>query len=171
MADRNGPVGRLGGVGGEDGVSGDDPYDLARFVEAQARSYESAITEIRSGRKRSHWMWYVFPQLDGLGYSAISKKYSIKSLAEAEAYLRHQVLGPRLLESMTAVVDVYARSAFEIFGSPDDLKLRSCATLFATVVPAGSVFHRVLDRYFAGEPDTKTLDLLGVGQRGTRLGP
>jgi uncharacterized protein (DUF1810 family) len=160
MADRKGPVGRVGRVGGDHGVNGDDPYDLTRFVDAQARSYESAISEIRSGRKRSHWMWYVFPQLDGLGSSAISKKYSIKSLAEAEAYLRHPVLGPRLRESMTAVVDVHGRSAFEIFGSPDDLKLRSCATLFTTVSPTGSVFHRVLDRYFAGEPDTKTLALL-----------
>ena len=137
-----------------------DPYDLTRFVEAQAGDYETAIAEIRSGRKRSHWMWYVFPQLDGLGQSPISKKYSIKSIGEAEAYLRHPVLGPRLLEIMTAVVDLQGRSALEIFGSPDDLKLRSCATLFAAVSPPGSVFHQVLDRYFAGEPDSKTLALL-----------
>jgi uncharacterized protein (DUF1810 family) len=142
-----------------------DPYDLARFVEAQARSYESAISEIRSGRKRSHWMWFVFPQLSGLGRSAISRKYAIADIGEAEAYLRHPVLGARLLESMSAVVDVQGRSAFEIFGEPDDLKLRSCATLFAAVSPAGSIFHQVLDRYFAGEPDVETLRLLG------RLGP
>lgn len=135
---------------------GEDPYDLTRFVEAQAHSYDSAIAEIRSGRKRSHWMWFVFPQLDGLGSSPISKKYSIKSVDEAEAYLRHPVLGSRLLEIMRAVVELQGRSAFEIFGSPDDLKLRSCATLFASVSPPDSVFHQVLDRYFAGEPDSQT---------------
>jgi uncharacterized protein (DUF1810 family) len=141
-------------------VTESDPYDLARFVQAQERDYEQALSEIRSGRKRSHWMWYVFPQLDGLGVSSTSRHYAIKSVAEAERFLRHPVLGPRLLESARAAVDVEGRSAFEVFGTPDDMKLQSCATLFASVSPAGSVFHQVLDRYFGGEPDDKTLLLL-----------
>jgi uncharacterized protein (DUF1810 family) len=137
-----------------------DPYDLARFVLAQERDYEQAISEVRSGRKRSHWMWYVFPQIHGLGFSPMSRHYAIKSVAEAEAYLRHPVLGPRLLESCEAAAGVEGRSALEVFGSPDDMKLRSCATLFAHVSPAGSVFERLLDRYFGGERDGKTLRLL-----------
>ncbi len=141
---------------------GSDPYNLVRFVRAQADDYEQALSEIRSGRKRSHWMWYIFPQLDGLGFSSMSKRYAIKSLAEAEAYLNHPVLGPRLRDCAQAVLEVQGRSASEIFGSPDDMKLKSCATLFARVSPAGSVFHRLLETYFQGEPDTKTLRLLGV---------
>ncbi|HEX6976426.1 MAG TPA: DUF1810 domain-containing protein [Vicinamibacterales bacterium] len=137
-----------------------DPHDLARFVTAQRGSYEHALTEIQSGRKRSHWMWYVFPQFEGLGFSAMSKQYAIKSLAEAEAYLQHPVLGPRLLEIARTALAVKGRNALEVFGSPDDLKLRSSATLFAAISPAGSVFHQVLDRYFDGEPDERTLALL-----------
>jgi uncharacterized protein (DUF1810 family) len=105
-------------------------------------------------------MWYIFPQFDGLGVSSTSKHYSIKSVAEAEAYLRHPVLGPRLLESVQAVLGVERRSALEIFGSPDDMKLRSCATLFASVAPAGAVFEQLLDRYFGGERDDKTVRLM-----------
>jgi uncharacterized protein (DUF1810 family) len=142
-------------------ISADDPYDLTRFVRAQARDYEQAIAEIRSGRKRSHWMWYIFPQYDGLGLSATSKQYAIKSVAEAEAFLRHPVLGSRLLESAQAALGLEGRSAFEVFGSPDDMKLRSCATLFAKISPAGSVFEQLLDQYFDGTPDDKTLRLLG----------
>jgi uncharacterized protein (DUF1810 family) len=138
-----------------------DPFDLARFVDAQAADYSRALEELRGGRKRSHWMWYIFPQFDGLGFSPTSKRYAIKSVAEAEAYLRHPVLGPRLLESAQAAVGVEGRSAFEVFGSPDDMKLRSCATLFASVSPAGSVFQQLLDRHFGGEPDDNTLCLLG----------
>lgn len=137
--------------------SPDDPYDLDRFVRAQERDYEQALSEIRSGRKRSHWMWYIFPQFDGLGVSPTSKHYAIKSIAEAEAYLRHPVLGPRLSETCEAALLVAGKSALEIFGSPDDMKLRSCATLFAAVSPAGSVFERILDRHFGGEPDGRTL--------------
>jgi len=137
-----------------------DPYDLARFVEAQEHDYVQALSEIRRGRKRSHWMWYIFPQFDGLGFSSASRRYSIKSVAESEAYLRHPVLGPRLVESARATLGVEGRSALEVFGSPDDMKLRSSATLFASVSPAGSVFEQVLDRYFGGEPDGKTLQLL-----------
>ena len=142
-------------------TSGDDPYDLARFVRAQEPAYDQAMSEIRGGRKRSHWMWYIFPQFDGLGVSSTSRQYSLKSAAEAEAYLRHPVLGSRLLESVQAVLDVEGRSALEVFGSPDDMKLRSCATLFACVSPAGSVFELLLDRYFGGERDDKTLRLIG----------
>ena len=140
----------------------DDTYDLGRFVRAQEADYERALAEIKSGRKRSHWMWYIFPQLDGLGFSATAKRYSIKSLAEATVYLEHPILGPRLLECAEAVFSVEGRSAAEIFGSPDDLKLRSCATLFACVSPAGSVFDRLLDKYYRGERDRQTLQLLGI---------
>ena len=138
-----------------------DPYDLARFVRAQEAVYDQAMSEIRSGRKRSHWMWYIFPQFDGLGFSSTTRHYAIKSVAEAEAYLRHPVLGPRLLESFQAALAVEGRSAVDVFGSPDDMKLQSCATLFAGVSPTGSVFERLLDRYFGGELDDKTLRLVG----------
>jgi uncharacterized protein (DUF1810 family) len=139
----------------------DDPYDLDRFVRAQERDYEQALSEIRSGQKRSHWMWYVFPQLHGLGFSSTAQKYAIRSVAEAEAYLRHPILGPRLVEIAEAAAGLERRSAVEVFGSPDDMKLRSCATLFARLSPAGSVFERLLVRYFDGEPDAATLRLLG----------
>jgi uncharacterized protein (DUF1810 family) len=140
-----------------------DPYDLDRFVRAQTDDYARALAEIRSGRKRSHWMWYIFPQIDGLGFSAMSKRYAIGDLAQAEAYLSHPVLGPRLRDCAEAALGVEGRSAAEIFGTPDDMKLRSCATLFACASPAGSVFHRLLDRYFQGRPDPRTLAQLGFG--------
>ena len=139
-----------------------DPYQLKRFVEAQERDYPQAVSEIRRGQKRTHWMWYIFPQFDGLGFSATSRHYSIKSVAEATAYLNHPVLGPRLLECVAAALSVDNRSAYEVFGSPDDMKLRSCATLFAYVSPAGSVFERLLEKYFQGERDSKTLTLLNA---------
>ena len=139
-----------------------DPHDLDRFVQAQERDYERALSEVKNGRKLSHWIWYIFPQFDGLGFSPTSRQYSIKSIAEAEAYLRHPVLGPRLMECAETALRVEGRSAHDIFGSPDDTKLRSCATLFAFVLPAGSVFDRLLDRYFQGEPDYETLHLLGI---------
>jgi uncharacterized protein (DUF1810 family) len=135
-------------------------FRLTRFVEAQQDCYTQALAEIRSGRKRSHWMWFVFPQFDGLGTSAASKHFAIGSLEEARAYLSHPLLGPRLLECATAVLHVTGRSAFDIFGSPDDLKLRSSATLFATVSPAGSPFHRIIEQYFGGIGDPLTLDLI-----------
>jgi uncharacterized protein (DUF1810 family) len=137
-----------------------DPYHLSRFVQAQERDYGKALREIRNGRKCSHWMWYIFPQFDGLGFSSTSKFYSIKSRAEAEQYLNHPVLGPRLVECAEAVLEVEGRSALEIFGSTDELKLWSCATLFACVAPVGSVFDRLLAKYFQGERDDKTLHLL-----------
>jgi uncharacterized protein (DUF1810 family) len=139
-----------------------DPHNLSRFVQAQEDVYEQALDEIHSGRKRSHWMWYIFPQVAGLGFSPTSQRYAIQSLAEAEAYLAHPVLGPRLVECAEAALGVEGRSAHEIFGSPDDMKLKSCATLFACITPAGSVFDRLLDRYFQGQRDGKTLRLLGV---------
>lgn len=137
-----------------------DPHDLARFVDAQAHTFAQALAELQRGQKRSHWMWYIFPQFDGLGLSATSRRYAIKSVAEAEAYLRHPLLGPRLIASAAAALGVQGRSALEVFGSPDDMKLRSSATLFASISPAGSVFEQLLDKYFAGEPDGMTLQLL-----------
>jgi uncharacterized protein (DUF1810 family) len=134
----------------------DDPYDLERFVRAQAPDYARALSELRAGQKRSHWMWYVFPQIEGLGGSAMSRRYSIKSEAEARAYLDHALLGARLRECFAAVQKLDGRSATEIFGSPDDLKLRSSATLFAAV-SGESLFADVLQKYFDGEHDEETL--------------
>jgi len=151
-----------------DASSTDDPYELSRFLHAQQDAFPRALAEIRRGRKRSHWMWFVFPQIDGLGFSSTAKHYAIKSIEEAKAYLAHPVLGPRLLECIEAVLGVEGQSATEIFGFPDDLKLRSCATLFATVLSPGSVFERLLDKYYQGKPDDKTLRLLGIdSQTGT----
>jgi uncharacterized protein (DUF1810 family) len=144
---------------------GDDPFNLGRFVVAQEEDYARALAEIRSGRKRSHWMWYLFPQFEGLGSSSTSRHYAIKSVAEARAYLQHPILGPRLLECCAAALGVEGRSALEIFGSPDDLKLRSCATLFASVSPPGSVFDQLLDQFFRGQRDDRTLQLMGIAPR------
>jgi uncharacterized protein (DUF1810 family) len=148
----------------------DDPHHLSRFVQAQQGNYGQALSEITSGRKRSHWMWYVFPQLDGLAFSSTSKHYAIKSLEEARAYLEHPVLGPRLLACAEAVVRIDGRSATEIFGSPDDLKLRSCATLFAWVSPPGSVFHQLLTKYYQGGTDAQTLRLVGFDAEVENIG-
>ena len=141
-------------------MKADDPFDLNRFLDAQHESYAIALREIRAGRKQSHWMWFIFPQIDGLGSSPTARHYAIKSRDGAEAYLRHPVLGARLRECAEAALGISGRSVREIFGSPDDLKLRSSATLFAAVAPKGSVFERVLERYFNGQPDQRTLDLL-----------
>ena len=138
-----------------------DPYGLSRFIEAQDTDYEQALAEIRSGRKRSHWMWYVFPQFTGLGSSPTSSHYAIKSRDEAEAYLSHPILGRRLVECAEAVVQIRDRSALEVFGSPDDMKLRSSATLFASLSPEGSVFHRLIDQHFDGRRDDRTIELMG----------
>jgi uncharacterized protein (DUF1810 family) len=136
------------------------PHDLDRFVDAQSPIYDVALAELRAGAKRSHWMWFIFPQLAGLGSSDTARRFAIASLEEADGYLRHPVLGPRLVECAEAVLAVQGRSAHEIFGSPDDRKLHSSATLFSRVSTARSVFHRLLERYFHGAPDAKTLALL-----------
>ena len=138
----------------------DDPFELERFVEAQKDVYAQALAEIRAGSKESHWMWFIFPQFDGLGFSPMAERYAIKSLDEAREYLAHRTLGPRLVECVEAALGVEGRSAREIFGTPDDLKLRSCATLFAEVSPAGSGFERLLAKYYGGERDVRTLRLL-----------
>lgn len=136
---------------------------LQRFVQAQADTYATALAEVRAGRKTSHWMWFIFPQLAGLGTSRMARHYAIADLDEARAYLAHAVLGPRLHEIMAAAAAVPTGSALEVFGSPDDIKLYSCASLFSLLSSKGSAFHRVLDRYFDGEPDAMTLKLLGFG--------
>jgi uncharacterized protein (DUF1810 family) len=137
-----------------------DPFDLNRFVDAQQGNYERALAEIRNGFKQSHWMWYVFPQFAGLGQSWTSQRYAINSLDEAHAYLLHPILGPRLVEVAEAALAVNGRSAKEIFGSPDDVKLRSSATLFALASADDSVFHRIIDKYFHGQSDPITLELV-----------
>ena len=135
-------------------------HNLSRFVDAQEQMYDQALRELRHGRKTSHWIWFVFPQLEGLAFSEMSQRYAIESSDEAAAYLEHAVLGPRLLECAEAVSAVQGRSAHEIMGAPDDLKLKSCATLFETVSAPGSVFERILDKYFEGARDERTLELL-----------
>ena len=137
-----------------------DLYNLDRFLYAQHGVYADALAEIRSGRKRSHWMWFIFPQLDGLAFSSTSKFYAIKSLEEAAAYLSHTELGPRLQECTHAVLNQKDRSASQMFGHPDDLKLKSCMTLFARASEQGSVFEKVLAEFYLGQRDEKTLQLL-----------
>ena len=139
-----------------------DPFDLTRFTSAQDAVYDRALAEIRNGDKRSHWMWFIFPQIDGLGFSSTAKRYAIKSAKEARQYLAHAVLGPRLLECAEAVLAVEGRTAFDIFGSPDDLKLKSCMTLFESVAGRDFVFGRVLDKYYQGKRDTRTQEILAA---------
>jgi uncharacterized protein (DUF1810 family) len=143
-----------------DTVDRGDSFDLGRFISAQKEIYESALAELRGGRKRTHWMWFIFPQIDGLAYSTTSKHYAIKSIEEARQYLNHPLLGARLLECAETVLAVEGRSISEIFGYPDDLKLKSSMTLFSYVAGPRSVFVRALDKYFRGEQDVKTLDIL-----------
>jgi uncharacterized protein (DUF1810 family) len=138
----------------------DDPFDLHRFVVAQEQVYDQVLDELRQGRKKSHWMWFIFPQVAGLGRSSTARKYAIKSADEARQYLGHPVLGPRLLQCAEAVLAVEGRTASQIFGFPDDLKLRSSMTLFAHVAGQDSVFVRVLDKYFDGAMDPATLEKL-----------
>jgi uncharacterized protein (DUF1810 family) len=134
----------------------DDPHDLQRFETAQAGVYDSALAELRAGRKTGHWMWFIFPQVAGLGMSAMSQRYAISSLSEARAYLAHPVLGPRLAECAAALIEHSGRSAEEIFGGIDAVKLRSSMTLFARASEGDSIYHEVLDRYFGGAPDEQT---------------
>ena len=137
-----------------------DPFQLQRFVAAQEGVYEVVISELRNGHKRSHWMWFIFPQYDGLGFSSTAKFYAIQSLDEAKAYLKHEVLGQNLLECTQTVLVIEGRSVHDIFGSPDDLKLKSSMTLFEFVDGPESIYGKVLDKFYAGERDEKTLLLL-----------
>jgi uncharacterized protein (DUF1810 family) len=137
-----------------------DPYNLARFVDAQNPVIGGVLSELRSGCKKSHWMWFVFPQLDGLGRSWMAKKYGISSRAEAEAYLAHPVLGPRLMECTLLVLGVEGRPIEEIFGSVDAMKFRSSMTLFSEVAQDRTVFLDALRKYFGGSPDRLTIDRL-----------
>ena len=137
-----------------------DTYDLRRFVEAQDLVYRSVIAELRVGVKQSHWMWFVFPQVSGLGHSVMADKYAIRSLEEAKAYLDHPLLGARLRECTELVLNVTGRTARQIFGSPDDLKFRSSMTLFAHAAPNKPLFRDALARYFDGQEDRLTVELL-----------
>jgi uncharacterized protein (DUF1810 family) len=137
-----------------------DPFHLERFVRAQASVHSTALQELNTGCKRTHWMWFIFPQLAGLGQSETSWQYGIGGAGEARAYLAHPVLGLRLYECAEALLAVEGRTAFEIFGFPDELKLKSSMTLFASVAGPDSVFEQVLKTYFAGERDSRTLSML-----------
>ncbi len=148
--------------GDDNGVTEDasDAFDLARFVHAQSDSYAAAVSELGAGQKRSHWMWFIFPQVAGLGSSAMAQRYAIRSRTEAEAYLAHPVLGPRLVECAQALLRVDNRSAESIMGRPDYLKLQSSMSLFVSVSPPDSIFQRVLEKYYAGAKDMKTVAFL-----------
>ncbi len=137
-----------------------DPYNFQRFVDAQEPVFDQVCSELRNGSKRSHWMWFIFPQIDGLGHSAISVKYSISSLEEARAYLNHPTLGPRLRECTRLVNQIEGRSIEDIFGYPDDMKFHSSITLFANAASDSQVFRDALQKYFNGELDQLTLDRL-----------
>lgn len=135
--------------------------DLKRFLDAQEDDFAIALSEIKNGRKRSHWMWYIFPQIAGLGFSSTSKFYAIKDEGEAEEFLQHPVLGVRLIEISNALFAVEGKTAHQIFGSPDDVKLKSSMTLFAALRETNPVFQKVLDKYFNGAKDARTLELVG----------
>ena len=137
-----------------------DPFNLQRFVTAQAPVFEQVRAELSEGRKRTHWMWFVFPQIAGLGFSPMARKFAISSLEEARAYLRHPTLGPRLKACTMLVVKAEGRSAGDIFGFPDDLKFRSSMTLFSRAAATNSIFAEALQKYFAGEADPETLTRL-----------
>ncbi len=137
-----------------------DAYSLRHFLHAQERVYDTVLEELRAGRKSSHWIWFIFPQIAGLGHSSMAQQFAITSLDEAKAYLQHLVLGPRLQECTQLVLNVEGRSAGEIFGYPDYLKFRSCMTLFLTAATDNTLFKSTLLKYFDGQPDQKTLDIL-----------
>ena len=139
------------------GLAMDDRFQLRRFVDAQAPVYDAVLGELRAGRKRSHWMWFIFPQIAGLGHSSMAQRFALSSLDEAAAYLAHPVLGARLRECAALVAAIDGRSINEIFGHPDDLKFRSSMTLFARAAPADPIFADCLRQYFGGEPDPETL--------------
>ncbi len=134
--------------------------NLKRFTDAQAASYATALSEIKSGKKRSHWMWYIFPQIQGLGFSETSKFYTIKDLIEADEYLKHPILGSRLIEICNALLALESNNANRILGSPDDMKLQSSMTLFSSLPDAEPVFQSVLEKFFGGEKDNQTLRII-----------
>lgn len=138
----------------------DDRFNLARFVHAQEQDFDRALNELRAGLKRSHWMWYIFPQFRGLGMSSMSRRYAIGSVEEARAYLEHPVLGPRLRQCVSALNRLPGADAVRVLGDIDAVKLRSCLSLFATVAPEDTVFTEALEKYFEGKPDQATLALL-----------
>lgn len=140
----------------------DDPFNLNRFLVAQERNYETALGEIQAARKREHWIWYIFPQIEGLGFSPNSRTYSIKSLKEAKAYAEHPVLGKRLATCMEAMLRHTGLTADAILGDIDAIKLRSCATLFSMEMGEGSLPHRVLERFYEGVPDPETIGKLNL---------
>lgn len=137
-----------------------DAYNLHRFLTAQAPIYNNVLGELRARRKSSHWIWFIFPQIAGLGHSAMAQQFAIASLNEAKAYLQHPALGPRLRECTQLVLNVEGRTAEEIFGYPDNLKFRSCMTLFLTAATDNTIFKNALHKYFDGQPDQSTLDIL-----------
>jgi uncharacterized protein (DUF1810 family) len=150
-------------------VTSDDEFDLGRFVTAQAPVFETVLAELRAGRKRSHWMWFVFPQLRDLGHSSTARFYGISSIEEARAYLAHPLLGPRLDLCTRIVLTSESSSLHAIFGSPDDMKFRSCMTLFSLATDGSdNPFRHALDRWCAGRPDEQTLALLDDVRRGSR---
>lgn len=137
-----------------------DTFNLSRFVDAQHPVYSRVLEELRAGRKTSHWMWFVFPQLQGLGHSETARRFAITGAAQAQAFLRHEVLGRRLEECVKTLLQHRDLSATQILGSPDDMKLRSCLTLFISVQPESDVYQQALEQFYAGEPDSRTLRLL-----------
>jgi uncharacterized protein (DUF1810 family) len=141
-----------------------DPYNLARFVEAQEGTFEQACEELRRGRKTGHWMWFIFPQIAGLGFSEMSRVYAIRSVDEAKAYLEHEKLGPRLREICRIVNGIEGKTAYQVFGSRDDMKLRSSMTLFAQATEENQEFVEVLRKYFGRQGDERTLELIGRGR-------
>lgn len=141
-------------------TSSANSFDLSRFVEAQQDTYDDALKELKAGQKRTHWMWFIFPQVSGLGFSSMAQRYAIGSRAEAEAYLAHPLLGERLRACVDALLEVESRSAEQIMGSPDFLKLQSSITLFAIISPTDRRFLRLLEKYYGGEKDQKTINFL-----------
>ena len=136
------------------------PYNLKRFTDAQESRFSIALNEIKNGKKQSHWMWFIFPQIAGLGFSEMSKLYAINDINEASLYLAHPVLGKRLIEISKALLDVEGKTASQVFGSPDDMKLKSCMTLFSSLENTNPVFEAILAKYFGGSKDAKTLQLI-----------
>ena len=140
----------------------ENSFDLSRFTKAHRYSYQTALSEIKNGRKTSHWMWYIFPQMRGLGRSDTSRYYAIQSLDEAKAFLKDPYLGKNLLEISNTLLALDTNNATEVFGKPDDWKLKSCMTLLFIISEDGSVFHKVLDKFFYGKPDKRTLKMLNI---------